>query len=132
MRQWSVLFDGLLLTATVASAGWAALLAGAPVAPDAPQPVVLSDRIDPSASLWFIDDQNVVHGPDLQADGKASLTYALSDVPADVQLRVHPRSLVEPMLRTLRVLRQAGVEGVNIVVSAEDPYHRDEPTESGP
>ncbi len=109
--------DGLLIVATLSSAIWASRVALA--RPDTPLPRTMILDVAPyhTEPFCFVDATNVVHWSAGSADGDASFEFAVTSVPTDVTVFVHPDSLVEPLLRTIRVLRQHGAQRIHIAVS---------------
>jgi hypothetical protein len=123
-RRNSLALDWLLIVASLASALWACRSVA--TLPEIEFRQVTVQR--PSAETtetWFIDDANVIHWPEGSAGGAAGLAYSTTTVPAQVQLLVHPDSLVEPLMRSIDALCAKGARQVHVAISADAPFSTD-------
>ncbi len=123
-RGWRIV-DGVLIVAALASSMWALSTAMARSDPPLLRTMELVRTVAEVDPFCYIDATNVVRWASGSADGEASLAFSLPAVPTDVALFVHPDSLIEPMARTIGVLRQRGAQRIRILLCRQNPFTDD-------
>jgi biopolymer transport protein ExbD len=115
-RKWLII-DVLLIIVALAMGCWTFAAVTWRGHPDAGRTILVPAEAAGAQLTLFIDATNQIHVAETRLEGTADLIDALSNPPEQVLLLVHPDGLLEHVVQTIRLLRRAGVQVVQLGTS---------------